>query len=153
MYYVSSTLNMDAIDKSTGVPFQYKVVFLPAQKLPFSRKDSRETYCLYTKNPCPDSKVHGANMGPTWVLVAPDGPMLAQWTLQSGYIWKVVLILKTGAIVPNGSVMCVVIHRMILVKSAHMLCFQTTYLELCWDWCVICMCPVFSDVDLRVIIS
>ena len=23
---------------------------------------------------CPDSKVHGANMGPTWVLSAPDGP-------------------------------------------------------------------------------
>ena len=24
--------------------------------------------------PCPDSKVPGANMGPTWVLSAPDGP-------------------------------------------------------------------------------
>ena len=23
---------------------------------------------------CPDSKVHGTNMGPTWVLSAPDGP-------------------------------------------------------------------------------
>ena len=23
---------------------------------------------------CPDCKVHGANMGPTWVLSAPDGP-------------------------------------------------------------------------------
>ena len=23
----------------------------------------------------PDSKVHGANMGPTWVLSATDGPM------------------------------------------------------------------------------
>ena len=22
----------------------------------------------------PDGKVHGANMGPTWVLSAPDGP-------------------------------------------------------------------------------
>ena len=22
----------------------------------------------------PDNKVHGANMGPTWVLSAPDGP-------------------------------------------------------------------------------
>ena len=22
----------------------------------------------------PDSKVHGANMGPTWILSAPDGP-------------------------------------------------------------------------------
>ena len=32
----------------------------------------------------PDDKVHGANMGPTWVLSAPDGPMLAPWTLLSG---------------------------------------------------------------------
>ena len=32
----------------------------------------------------PDSKVHGANMVPTWVLSAPDGPMLAPWTLLSG---------------------------------------------------------------------
>ena len=22
---------------------------------------------------CPDNKIHGANMGPTWVLSAPDG--------------------------------------------------------------------------------
>ena len=29
----------------------------------------------------PDSKVHGTNMGPTWVLSATDGPMLAPWTL------------------------------------------------------------------------
>ena len=26
-------------------------------------------WCIYQ-----DSKVHGANMGPTWVLSAPDGP-------------------------------------------------------------------------------
>ena len=31
----------------------------------------------------PDSKVHGSNMGPIWVLSAPDGPMLASWTLLS----------------------------------------------------------------------
>ena len=29
----------------------------------------------------PDSKVHGANMGPTWVLSAPDGPHLGPMTL------------------------------------------------------------------------
>ena len=34
----------------------------------------------------PDSKLHGANMGPTWVLSAPDGPMLSPWTLLSGYL-------------------------------------------------------------------
>ena len=36
----------------------------------------------------PDSKVHGANMGPTWVLSAPDGPMLAPWNLLSGVRWN-----------------------------------------------------------------
>ena len=34
----------------------------------------------------PDSKVRGTNMGPTWVLSAPDGPMLSPWTLISGMI-------------------------------------------------------------------
>ena len=32
----------------------------------------------------PESQVHGANMGPTWVLSAQVGPMLAPWTLPSG---------------------------------------------------------------------
>ena len=32
----------------------------------------------------PDSKVYGANMGPTWVLSTQMGPMLAPWTLLSG---------------------------------------------------------------------
>ena len=31
--------------------------------------------CLYISwANIPDSKVHGANIGPTWVLSAPDGP-------------------------------------------------------------------------------
>ena len=29
----------------------------------------------------PDSKVHGANMGPTWVLSAPDGPYVGPMNL------------------------------------------------------------------------
>ena len=29
----------------------------------------------------PDSKVHGANMGPTWVLSAPDGPHVGPMSL------------------------------------------------------------------------
>ena len=31
--------------------------------------------------PTPDSKVHGANMGPTWVLSAPDGPHIGAMNL------------------------------------------------------------------------
>ena len=32
-------------------------------------------------NGFPDSKVHGANMGPTWVLAAPDGPHVGPMNL------------------------------------------------------------------------
>ena len=37
----------------------------------------------------PDSKVHGANIRPTWVLSAPDGPHVGPWNLLSGetYPW------------------------------------------------------------------
>ena len=34
---------------------------------------SRNSYNAFSTY-CPDSKVHGANMGPNWVLSAPDGP-------------------------------------------------------------------------------
>ena len=34
----------------------------------------------------PDSNVHGASMGPTWALSAPDGPHIGPWTLLSGYV-------------------------------------------------------------------
>ena len=45
-------------------------------------------HCIGT---VPDSKVHGANMGPTWVLSAPGrshvGPMnLAIWGMALGYL-------------------------------------------------------------------
>ena len=36
----------------------------------------------------PYSKVHSANMGPTWVPSVPDGPMLAPWTLLSGDVTR-----------------------------------------------------------------
>ena len=38
----------------------------------------------------PDNKVHRDNMGPTWVLSALDGPMLAQWTLLLGNLPSIV---------------------------------------------------------------
>ena len=39
----------------------------------------------------PDSKVHGANMGPTWVLSAPDGPHVGPMNLaiKDWYIWAI----------------------------------------------------------------
>ena len=37
--------------------------------------------CFLKSNHNPDSKVHGANMGPTWVLSAPDGPHVGPMNL------------------------------------------------------------------------
>ena len=37
-------------------------------------------------NQNPDSKVHEANMGPTWVLSAPDGPHVAPYHLKKSLL-------------------------------------------------------------------
>ena len=42
-------------------------------------------YILMQFFECLDSKVHGANMGPTWVLSAPDGPYIGPMNLA---IWN-----------------------------------------------------------------
>ena len=47
-------------------------------------------------SPCPDSKVHRANMGPTWVLSAPGGPQVGLVNL---VIWVVAAVY---AILPNS---------------------------------------------------
>ena len=39
---------------------------------------------LSSCNNIPDSKVHGAITGPTWVMSAQGGPCIAPWTLPSG---------------------------------------------------------------------
>ena len=41
-------------------------------------------------NQCPYSKVHGANMGPTWVLSTPDGPHVGPFSLALGVISKLI---------------------------------------------------------------
>ena len=40
-----------------------------------------DNLCFGWVNYCTDSKVHGANMGPTWVLSAPDGPHIDPMSL------------------------------------------------------------------------
>ena len=45
----------------------------------------------------PDSKVHGANMGPTWVLSAPDGPHVGPMNLA-------IRVLSIGSIQLNGAI-------------------------------------------------
>ena len=45
---------------------------------------SKTDFSKVWRHAIPDSKVHGAHLGPTWVLSAPDGPIMAPWTLLSG---------------------------------------------------------------------
>ena len=39
----------------------------------------------------PDNKVHGANMGPTWVLSAPDGPHVGPMSLAIRVVTRFIL--------------------------------------------------------------
>ena len=45
-----------------------------------NNKHRRPALCDEFNN-VPDSKVHGANVGPTWVLSAPDGPHVGPMNL------------------------------------------------------------------------
>ena len=54
---------------SIFLPYNMGIIFV---RLSFWPDESPRQYVIFKKNP--DSKVHGANMGPTWVLSAPDGP-------------------------------------------------------------------------------
>ena len=44
-------------------------------------RDTDTSSLLGIKAYCPDSKFHGANLGPTWVLSAPDGPHVGPMNL------------------------------------------------------------------------
>ena len=49
-------------------------------------------------------EVHRANIGPTWVLTAQVGPMLATWTLLSGKVPRTARMADTlpvGSAVPE----------------------------------------------------
>ena len=60
-----------------------------------------------TSGNTPDSKVHGANMGPTWVLSAPDGPHIVPMNLA---LWDFIRSLSW-----NDSYRGVIAHRSRLI--------------------------------------
>ena len=45
-------------------------------------------FALVLKHTFPDSKVHGASMGPTWVLSAPDGPHVGPMNFAIWVHWR-----------------------------------------------------------------
>ena len=74
-------------------PLLWQMIFATGIKWPsewhlYQRKTSwnswrKHTITIHTSLPGsnPDSNVHGANMGPTWVLSAPDGPHVGHMKL------------------------------------------------------------------------
>ena len=64
--------NLKPIHQLTGEQFMYEYTGNTSFMSPLQWGDLK-TY--------PDSKVHGANMGPTWVLSAPDGPHVGPMSL------------------------------------------------------------------------
>ena len=95
-------------------------------KMPFYEyRDNhfKVTMVVRLSNPhnSPDSKVHWANMGPTWVLLAPDSPQVAPWILLS---WRN----------PNDSLHTETVPSSSLVKKAEVNLFTTWYI---FTWCCI----------------
>ena len=50
---------------------------------------------LVTIHIIPNSKVHGANMGLTWGMSAPDGPYVGQMNLLSGIVSRQMAVLAS----------------------------------------------------------
>ena len=85
----------------------------------------------------PDSKVHGANMGPTWVLSAPDGPHVGPMNL--------VIRVTYGADSPPGSKATADRHRRSNTTGSELPawtrsdpygCMHIVYIGFngCWYW-------------------
>ena len=60
----------------------------------------------------PDSKIQGANMGPTWVLSAPDWPHVGTMNLA-------IRVLKNKIGLPNGTAYTVCTHKNLQQESQH----------------------------------
>ena len=56
-------------------------------------------HSIFIRIHVPDSKVHGTNMGPTWVLSAPDGPHVGPMNLALRGTKKVIKIINMAAII------------------------------------------------------
>ena len=70
-----------------------------------------------------DSKVHGANMGPTWVLSAPDGSHVGPWTLLSGFPCHDVIPMK-------GLISLTVLTHVFLTSSVWAVVFTFYFIPL-----------------------
>ena len=77
-FYDDMTQRLSSLVPSSTIIQYILHIFLISQKIFHLCMLSRQ---LNTPIPYPDSKVHGANMGPTGVLSAPDGPHVGPMNL------------------------------------------------------------------------
>ena len=133
---------------TTVVDIETSILYLLNLLVMIKGTSTQKTASTSWYNNHPDSKVHGANMGPTWVLSASDGPMLAPWTLLSGHILRLPLYDEPGYIVdatfsqydpsnilvhPSGNVVgCCDCHIFQSKKQSYGLDYYPTLL-----WCVV----------------
>ena len=109
---------------------------------------SKQLYDIFSMTICwwffPDSKVHGANMGPTWVLSAPDrphgGPMnlvIRVSTLRSQLwpcycIWYGSHCKLFNKITPYFLTRCSIMENICVSECLISYSTQSHYLKSCW---------------------
>ena len=69
----------------------------------------------------PDSKVHGANVGPTWVLSAPDGPHVGPMNLAIRGVYVSVSGIPEWATIIGCSAVAVIYTTVVNILGSNML--------------------------------
>ena len=72
---------MSVVSQTTWINQLRKPIFLSPKAWFLSPFENNKNIQYRLLHHNPDSKVHGANMGPTWVLSAPDGPHVGPMNL------------------------------------------------------------------------
>ena len=99
----------------------------------------------------PDSKVHEANMGPTWVLSAPGEPHVGLMNLAICVYIYLVIIVPADVVAPSdagpsvGAVLIIAMLYMIfrdLSKTMYKNYIFCTETKFCKYWNCICFCAV-----------
>ena len=84
----------------------YKLRVYITHAIMYAHTYTQITYIQRIQKNIPDSKVHGANMGPTWVLPAPDGPHVGPINLAirvlMAHVFLSCVVAQYGLILPKS---------------------------------------------------
>ena len=109
----------DITDNSTAVYLDRKYLNIYSYLACFCKPDHE----------CPDNKVHGANMGPTWVLSAPDGPHIGPVNLAIRVCISSNMFVPPGSASPKQTQSCIKNNQFIEKWSP----VQVSQYPNCWD--------------------